>query len=174
MRWLITNRNVTNSEFGTDFADMTFWLQEQPTADTWNFSAWTKVTMDAFKTALVATADQFPAPLTTSPEQHKQVAILVHGYNNDWDAAMRLHDKVERNLFSGPSSLGVVVSFDWPSKGSLLGYLPDRSEARKSAEDLSEVLSELYDWLSMKQTQVAKNSQDACKAKTSPHRAQHG
>jgi esterase/lipase superfamily enzyme len=61
----------------------------------------------------------------------------------------------------------VVVSFDWASKGSLLGYLPDRSEARQSAEDLSEVLSELYDWLSVKQAQAAKNPQDACKAKTS-------
>jgi esterase/lipase superfamily enzyme len=157
MRWLITNRNITDSGFGTDFADMTFWLQEQPTANTWDWSAWKKVTMDAFKAALVAVADQFPPPLATSPDQQKQVAILVHGYNNAWDAAMRLHDKVERNLFPGPSSLGVVVSFDWASKGSLLGYLPDRSEARQSAEDLSEVLSELYDWLSVKQAQAAKN-----------------
>ena len=44
-------------------------------------------------------------------------------------SSMRLHDRVERNLFSGANSLGVVVLFDWPSKGSLLGYLPDRSEA---------------------------------------------
>ena len=166
MRWLITNRNVTHSGFGTDFADMTFWLQHLPTADAWDWSAWTEATKDEFKTALVAAADQFPAPVTTPPEQQKQIALLVHGYNNDWTSAMHLHDQVERNLFSGANSLGVLVSFDWPSKGSLLGYLPDRSEARQSAEDLSEVLSELYDWLSVKQAQAAKNPQDACKAKT--------
>ena len=167
MRWLITNRNFTDTGFGTDFKALTFWLQKKPSADAWDRSAWTKVEMKDFKDSLLAAADQFPHPLTTPPSQQKHVALLIHGYNNSWDAAMRLHDKVERNLFSGPQSLGVCVSFDWPSKGSLLGYLPDRSEARQTAENLSEVLSELYDWLSIKQVQASKNPEDACKAKTS-------
>jgi esterase/lipase superfamily enzyme len=163
MRWLITNRNLTKTGFGIEFV----WLHDKLTANTWDWSAWSQVTKDAFKAALVTAADQFPPPLTTSLDQQKQVTLLIHGCNNAWDAAMRLHDRVERNLYSGANSLGELVSFDWPSKGSLLGYLPDRSEARQSAEDLSEVLSELYDWLSVKQAQAAKNPQDACKAKTS-------
>lgn len=39
MRRLITNRNVTDSGFGGDFAHMTFWLQEQATANAWDWTA---------------------------------------------------------------------------------------------------------------------------------------
>jgi esterase/lipase superfamily enzyme len=80
---------------------------------------------------------------------------------------MATYGNVASRLFDGPDSLGELVSFDWPSKGALLGYLPDRSEARKTGDDLTEVLSDLYDWMSFKQAQTAKSTDNACKAKTS-------
>ena len=51
--------------------------------------------------------------------------------------------------------------------GSVLGYEPDRSTARKCAEDLTDILSELFDWMIAKQKVAAANPALACKAKVS-------
>src|SRR6185437_4216160 len=51
--------------------------------------------------------------------------------------------------------------------GNLLGYLSDRAEARKTADDLTNVLSELYDWLLLMQRAAASDPENACKARTS-------
>jgi len=128
-------------------------------------ASWTQVSQDQFRQQLVSVADQFP--LTTLPEDQKQVTFLVHGYNEAWPASMGLHREVVENLYTGPASLGECMSFDWPSKGDVLGYLPDRAEARQAAQDFANVIEELYDWLLMKQSAAAKNVQDACRAKTS-------
>jgi esterase/lipase superfamily enzyme len=63
--------------------------------------------------------------------------------------------------------MGELISFDWPSKGSLLAYLPDRSEARKTSDDLTSVLSTLYDWMAGKQIAATVSTSDACRARTS-------
>src|SRR6059058_4129213 len=57
--------------------------------------------------------------------------------------------------------------YDWPSRGSTLGYEPDRSHARLCAQDLTDVLSKLFDWLVQKQDATIKNPAKACKAKVS-------
>jgi esterase/lipase superfamily enzyme len=95
------------------------------------------------------------------------VCLFIHGYNVSWTSAMQTYGNVAGQLFDGDKSLGELISFDWPSKGALLGYLPDRAEARKTGDDLTNVLSELYDWLSYKQQQTAINPANACKARTS-------
>jgi len=164
--WLITNRNVLADGFGGDFADLTFWTAP-PGKDPAVKASWTQVTRDQFQAALIAVANQFPDPLQTTPEAQKHVTFLVHGYNNTWAAAMGLYREVVANLYAGPNSLGECISFDWPSKGDVLGYLPDRGEARRSAADLATVIGDLYDWLLKKQYDAAKNPQDACRAKTS-------
>lgn len=79
---------------------------------------------------------------------------------------MLRYDTIAEQLFDGPDSLGKLISFDWPSKGSLLGYLPDRAEARKTGDDLTNVLSQLYDWMMDEQVAAAQNLDDACRAKT--------
>jgi esterase/lipase superfamily enzyme len=80
---------------------------------------------------------------------------------------MGLYRQVVDNLYTGPDSLGECISFDWPSKGYVLGYLPDRAEARQAAQDFAIVVGNLYDWLLMKQSAAAKDIQDAGRAKTS-------
>jgi esterase/lipase superfamily enzyme len=45
--------------------------------------------------------------------------------------------------------------------------LPDRAEARKTADDLTNVLSTLYDWMSAQQIAATVNLDNACRAKTS-------
>jgi esterase/lipase superfamily enzyme len=166
--WLITNRNVDKAEngFGHKFADLTFWHNDSGNLAT--SSAWVKFkNKDEFRQALVSITDQYPDPSSTPIEDQKHVTFFVHGYNETWDRACELYGTVVQNLFSGPTSLGECILFGWPSEGLAIGYLPDRAEARQSAEDFADVLSELYDWMLMKQAACAKDEKDACKAKTS-------
>jgi esterase/lipase superfamily enzyme len=167
MRWLITNRNIEGNGFGTSLADLTYWTLIAPELPLDLLASWQQQSADAFKQLLIQAADQFPSPFDVAPEQQKHVCLFIHGYNVAWTGAMSTYGNVASRLFDGEDYLGELISFDWPSKGSLLGYLPDRAEARKTGDDLTEVLSDLYDWMSFKQQQTAKSTDNACKAKTS-------
>lgn len=170
MRWLITNRNQEEDSFGGDLDVLTFWTFDPvatPDAAINVRSSWKKRTLNQFRTELAAVTNKYPSPVATAPEQQKHLALFIHGYDDDWAAVMQRYDNIARQLFDGPNSLGELVCFDWPSKGSLLGYLPDRAEARKTGDDLTDVLEELYDWMSDKQTAAAVDLNDACRAKTS-------
>src|SRR4029077_10503661 len=60
--------------------------------------------------------------------------------------------------------------YDWPSLGTVVGYEPDRAHARECAGDLTDILSELFDWLIKKQQAAIDSDGDpekACKAKVS-------
>jgi len=168
MFWMITNRKVENDGFGSSVADLTYWKKKENNANgVDSFAAWQQLSEEDFRSGLVQVADSFPHPLTTPSEEQKHINIFVHGYDNTWGSAAQRYAMIVGNLFSGPASLGESILFTWPSEGCPAGYLPDRVEARKSAESLANVLSELYDWMSDKQTLAAKDPQQACKAKTS-------
>ena len=165
MYWLITNRKVSADGFGDDFSDLTYWQNQAGPVD--DFSKWEKLTQAKFRQGLVALTDAFPDPQTTPPDDQQHLNIFVHGFDTTWTSAAQRYAAIVDNLFSGPQSLGVCVLFTWPSKGTVAGYLPDRSEARQSADDFADVLSALYDWMAAKQAAAAKNPDDGCKAKTS-------
>jgi esterase/lipase superfamily enzyme len=178
MRWLITNRNQIppagspgndKPSFGSKLDDLTYWTLDpaKPNADITDRSNWTTRDLNSFRDALVAVTNKFPDPLTTPPENQKHLTLFIHGYDDDFKATIQRYDTIARTLFDGPNSLGELVCFDWPSEGSLLGYLPDRSSARKTGDDLTDVLSELYDWMSDKQVAATQNVNNACRAKTS-------
>jgi esterase/lipase superfamily enzyme len=64
-----------------------------------------------------------------------QILIFVHGFNTDqWDMLER-HRKIRSGL-EAHGFRGVVVSYDWPSDGSVLGYTSDRRDARLAADML--------------------------------------
>ncbi|MFO1183194.1 MAG: alpha/beta fold hydrolase [Bauldia sp.] len=54
--------------------------------------------------------------------------FLVHGFNNEVDEADALHRKVQKGI-DGQRFACRVISFDWPSYGEPLAYLPDRDLA---------------------------------------------
>jgi esterase/lipase superfamily enzyme len=164
--WMITDRNVTADGLGERVAALSYWMAESDDVDV--FSNWTRVRANEFQRALAAAADQFPAitdPSRFAEQQH--VTLFVHGYNNGWQNAALRYRSICNSLFIGANSLGLCVLFTWPSFGSPIDYLPDRSEAREAAPDLADVLSALYDWLLDKQVDAAKSPAKACKAKTS-------
>ena len=167
MYWMITNRNIQAAGFGDEFAELSFWTNNSGLVD--DFNCWKSVDAGSFRTLLVAAAATFPDPLLTPPEKQKHVTFFVHGFNESWKGACRRYGAIVQNLYTGGASMGECILFSWPSEGTAFGYLPDRSEARKSGEDFSIVLGELYDWLSAMQKLTAKSKDPAprCRAMTS-------
>jgi esterase/lipase superfamily enzyme len=167
--WMISNRNVqgsgSNRTLGKDRGDLSFYVSDSDTLT--KLSNWTSLKQDKFQSMLVAAANRFPDVPEAAHEEQKHVTILIHGYDNSWTSAVGRYQSMVEKLFSGEDSMGICILFTWPSKGEAAAYLPDRKSARESADDLAEVLSELYDWLLDKQTECLTGSGTTCKAKTS-------
>ncbi|MBY6067993.1 alpha/beta fold hydrolase [Leisingera aquaemixtae] len=63
------------------------------------------------------------------------ILIFVHGFNTDQFDMLERHRLIRRGL-AAHGFPGAVVSYDWPSNGSVLGYASDRRDARRAAEEL--------------------------------------
>ncbi len=60
------------------------------------------------------------------------ILVFIHGFNTDQSEMLVRLKKIETNL-AAQGFHGVVVAFDWPSNGSILGYGSDRADAKKVA-----------------------------------------
>lgn len=171
--WKITNRVFDANGIPTgNQGPLQYFVADQPPYDASlqgqnqqnNLKVWQSVTVNDFKQQLITAADQFPPLPHRQNEDQSHVTFLIHGYNNGWLDAAKLYQMVCDSLYSGEDSLGLCISFDWPSLGSVLDYLPDRAHAEACAGDLATVFGLLYDWLLQKQQTAATNP---CKAKIS-------
>jgi esterase/lipase superfamily enzyme len=164
--WRISDRAIRNNEpSSTEKGPLTYWIADDLAND--GTIDWQKVSQNQFKTLLKAAADACPALDPAAHEDQSHVAFFVHGYNVGWAASSASYLNLCKKLFDGPNSLGLCLSFDWPSYGSILGYYPDRAHARECAQDLTDILSMLYDYLVDKQAAAIRNVDNACKAKVS-------
>jgi esterase/lipase superfamily enzyme len=157
----------TPANFGDDRGDLTFWTAD--TGPVTEPSKWANVTRAVFQKRLIAAAGNFPNidPTTQSSEDQRHVAFFVHGYNDKWPDEAARYQGICDALFSGPTSLGECVMYDWPSLGNVLGYLPDREHARDCANDLADVLSALYEYMRTQQIATTEDPSNACRAKIS-------
>ena len=148
--WLISDRNNGGTGNGRNVAGLSFFVSDSsgPLDDIAN---WRKVTHDQFRTLLIAAADALPERPPGDNENQSHVTLLVHGFNVSFEHSTSFYQHLHGQLFDGPGSLGLCVLYDWPSFGNIIGYEPDREHARQCADDLTAVLSELYDWLLQKQ-----------------------
>lgn len=170
--WMISDRSLpTGADSPADFGDergaLTFWIAS--TGPATNPAQWTSVSRADFQARLIAAASNFPDihPAIGNVEDQKHVTFLIHGFNNTWASEAALYQQVCDSLFSGPDALGECIMYDWPSLGSELGYLPDREHARDCANDLADVLSDLYEYMRAQQIAAGADASNACKAKIS-------
>jgi len=164
--WMISNRDNQGDYLGPVHSSLSFWIWRDGPLDV--LSSWREVERDDFKTSVVSVANAFP--LIEDPALHenqKHVTLFIHGYNNNWQDAVRRYEQICHDLFGDDDGLGICILFTWPSDAMALGYLPDRMDARHSAEDLADVFAEMYDWLVAKQAEGVADSTKACRAKTS-------
>lgn len=161
--WKITDRLFDANGVPTgDKGPLRYFVADNGPLD--DLKSWKELAVADFQAQLTAAADQFPLLPHAENENQRHVTFLIHGYNNGWQDAAHLYQTVCNSLYSGPNSLGICISFDWPSLGSVLGYLPDRAHAEACAGDLAIIFTMLYDWLLQKQQSASTNP---CKAKIS-------
>ena len=147
--WMINDRDKGGIGTSPNAGGLTYWVTDKTPLNV--IENWTKVSASAFATQLKAAADAFPAITPGENEDQSHVTILVHGYNVSFDHSASFYENLCSKLFDGPNSLGLCILYDWPSWGNILGYEPDRARARECAPDLTNILSELFDWLVVKQ-----------------------
>ncbi|WP_299891650.1 alpha/beta fold hydrolase [uncultured Ruegeria sp.] len=68
-------------------------------------------------------------------EENGHIVIFVHGFNTEQFEMLERHRKIRSGL-EAHGFKGTVISYDWPSDGSVLGYNSDRADARRSADKL--------------------------------------
>jgi esterase/lipase superfamily enzyme len=166
--WMINDRNRGGTGTSPNPRGVTYWVTDTTPLN--NIDNWTNVTRSKFQTLLAAAADAFPALPPGDNQDQSHVTILVHGYNVSFDHSTTFYEKLCRQLFDGPNSLGLCILYDWPSWGNILGYEPDRARARECAGDLTDILAALFDWLVKQQAAAIDSHGDpdkACKAKVS-------
>jgi len=164
--WRISDRAIRNGQpSSTDQGPLTYWTADNLAND--GTIAWRKVTQNQFQTQLKAAAAAFPPIDPNAHEDQPHVTFFVHGFNVGWAASSASYLNLCNRLFTGDMSMSLGVSFDWPSYGNVLGYYPDRAHARACAQDLTTILSTLYDYLLDNQAAAVKNPDSACKAKVS-------
>ncbi len=169
--WMISNREVNgkgaNRSLGLSEGDLTYWTTDRQTGLT-KLSAWTDVSAKAFREALIGAAQAFPEFADPADqEEQKHVTLFIHGYNNSWTDAVERYQQIADDMFSGRDGLGLCILFTWPSDGLKSAYYPDRLEARRSADELAEVLTTLYDYLVLQQDAAMRTGQPTCRAKVS-------
>ena len=164
--WMISDRSGAG-DGGNRYAAGPRYFVSDGRGDPHNIANWERVTFSQFRKAITEVCDEFPDLPPEKNEEEKHLALCVHGYNNDFASAVNFYLSVNNALFSGDQGLGVCVLFTWPSKGEVYDYLPDREQARLCADDLADVLSNLYDVLSQNQFAAANDAAKACKAKVS-------
>lgn len=169
--FMITNRNVEKDGLGTDLDAVTRYYECPGDADPAQFASWTEFdTKDDFIARLRKLAQRFirVADDGSDNEDQQHLSMFVHGFNTDWVSAATRYAQIKRDLFDA-KNLGVLILFTWPSNGSPAGYLPDREDARDSAEPIAQLLVFLNDYLT-EQQRLAAQLQDPkklCKAKLS-------
>lgn len=166
--WLISDRDKGGIGTNPNNAGLTYFVSDtKPLTDINN---WRKVTPTQFTTLLKAAADTFPALTQAENEEQSHVSILIHGFNVGFESSTGFYQDICDKLFDGKDGLGLCILYDWPSLGTVVGYEPDRAHARLCAQDLTNILSQLYDTLLVRQQAAIKAKGDpakACKAKVS-------
>jgi esterase/lipase superfamily enzyme len=164
--WMISNRKTGGDSLGSARGPLTYWTSQSEDLDT--LANWQKETAATFRASVVDAVRALPSPIEAGrQEEQAHLTLFIHGYNNDWRGAVHRYQQIVGDLYTGPQSLGVCLLFTWPSEGCPAGYLPDRLEAQASAPDLTEILSQLYDWLLDQQEIAARAPDKQCRTKVS-------
>jgi esterase/lipase superfamily enzyme len=167
--WMISDRDGGGTGSNRNNNGATFWVSDGPNDKNQlrDISNWQRVAFSQFRKTIIDACAQFPDLPSEQQEEEKHLALCIHGYNNGFASSIDLYTRVCNGLFFGQDSLGICLLFTWPSKGKVYDYLEDRDEARACADDLADVLSNLYDVLARNQVAAAKDPAKACKAKVS-------
>lgn len=157
--FMISNRQPDDDGLGwrIDLRNLRFFVSSGPADALHDFSTWRSVKRDEFVSLLLQETQQFPMLSDEDNAKQQHVTLFIHGYNVSWQDAAKRYGQIKRDLFDGQGSLGVPILFTWPSDGTVVGYLPDREDARASAPQISDLFVMLHDHLVKMQRAAAIN-----------------
>jgi hypothetical protein len=84
---------------------------------------------------LLDSVPQAPGAAPVAGKPIRNLLFIVHGFNQTAAAALQDHHNVANGL-QAVGWTGQVVSFDWPSDGSVIAYIDDTELARGTASKL--------------------------------------
>jgi esterase/lipase superfamily enzyme len=169
---MISNRNIEGKKnqngygLGSSLGDTTVFFECPGDGDSSDLSTWTELTVDQFEERLKELAGNFGDFSDEENEKQQHVTLFVHGFNVSWEDAVARYSEIKHRLFDA-RNLGVLILYTWPSNGSPAGYLPDREDARDSAEPIAELFVQLHDHLSQQIRDAAEGNGELCRAKVS-------
>lgn len=97
--WMVTNRSANAKGFGDAESRLSYWVSEGA-GELTNRASWDPRSPSQFRKELQAVADGFP--LISDPAEHERqrhVTLFVHGYNNDWQDAVRRYQQICSTLY---------------------------------------------------------------------------
>jgi esterase/lipase superfamily enzyme len=163
---MITNRNVDGNQLGDRRAALRYFSANKATPR--SLADWTELQPAQFRDEILDIVNEFPLFEESENEKQKHLSFFIHGYNNDWQAAVQRYQKIQKSLYDGAQGLGQLILFTWPSNGHTYDYLSDREDARASAPDLAQVFVNLHDYVVTAQRAAAISGKDCpCRAKIS-------
>lgn len=167
--YMITNRNIANEGPGSKLDNVRYYSTDAPAARRKEFARWTELTLKQFKDALTDEMKEMPLIPEDQNEKQKHVSLFVHGYNNSWIDALARYNQVQKDLYTGANSLGVLILFTWPSNGRVTDYLADRQDAEASRTALADLFVALHDHVIAMQRLAARTEDEEklCRAKIS-------
>lgn len=168
--YMISNRNRQGDQLGTRVVENPryFISDAAPNArDT--LQNWKQVTQNRFVQLILSETTRFPDLPEEQNEEQCHVSLYVHGYNTSWADAVTRYNHLQKELYSGSDSMGILVLFNWPSDDSVTNYLSDREDARRSAEPLARIFIRLHEQVAKMQQLAARNDnqREICRAKVS-------
>jgi len=152
--WMITNRALMNGLPDKTRGPLTYWVSD---AGPWMLSV--TAAEIASRVQILAHCRGRSIPSPGAWEKRRPETCLLFHFMVTTMAGTMPHDatnKLQRFL-QRAGCLGICISFDWPSLASVLDICRTGARARGAPNDLADVLSALYDWLLVKQADVAAN-----------------
>jgi esterase/lipase superfamily enzyme len=121
--WRISDRAIRSGQpSSTEQGPLSYWTADNLAND--GTIAWQKISTNQFQTQLKGAANALNPNNNAQQEDQPHVTFFVHGFNVGWQAASESYLNLCNRLFSSDKSMGLCVSFDWPSFGDVLGYYP--------------------------------------------------
>jgi esterase/lipase superfamily enzyme len=123
--FVLCARNVSGGKFGSEPGKSAYLTVPDGAAPLPEH----KTGVKAWAEAVLAAAAPVPSDASGN------ILIFIHGFNNAQDIIMQRHRQLKSDL-AGLDFKGVVLSYDWPSADTGLGYVDDRIDAKTTALQL--------------------------------------
>ena len=89
-----------------------------------------RLRVDLLSVRVIGSDQEINNELASIAASNNPVVVFLHGYNNSFSDALRRAATIKNDIAGD----GTVISYTWPSDGSVLGYGYDASSAGTASQ----------------------------------------